>query len=196
MSHTAWPILVLGKMLAPPALRAEVEVRTRALAAICLYRIQQSPILTFEAPLQNEPCSGSTLVVDTLREGGVPMSSIVQRQDSTSTAEELELATDWLAQHNFKGLRVVSARYHLPRVARKVRRFPWPSVLYSPEMIAFMDSGNSMLFEGRTRPEVYRIERRFERRWALADGIASCLPNVFHQRIEILAGRWWRRKLI
>ena len=63
--HTSWPILVLGKCCLP-ALRAELEVRSRALAAFSLYQRRPRPILTFEAPMQGVPSSGSELVVDTL----------------------------------------------------------------------------------------------------------------------------------
>ena len=183
-------------MLPPPALRAELEVRSRALAAFSLYQRRPCPILTFEAPMQGVPSSGSELVVDTLVQAGVPLNSIVQRKVTTSTAEELLMASNWLKKQPYRGLRLVSASYHLPRVARKASRFSWPHVLYSPEMLASHTAANALLFEGRSRPDVRQLEHRQERLWALADGLASCLPEVIHTHLEIAAGRWLRRRLI
>ena len=195
--HSAWPILVLGKMLPPPSLRSEVELRSRAQAAALLYAQSPCPILTFEAPLAMQPQSGSALVVHSLVEAGVPCSAIVQRKQSTSTAEELHLAELWLQHHSHFGLRVITSGYHIPRVSHKLRRFPWPSIVFSPEMIATCDSNTRFsLGFAQTGAAALRWEQKEERKWFLGELIAGLLPKTASQQFEITAGQWWRRKWV
>jgi hypothetical protein len=191
------PILILGKVLPVPSLRGQVELSSRALAAVCLYQRNRCPILTFEAPINGNNLSGSRLVKSILQNAGVATEDIVQKEQSTSTAEELKLARKWLDKHHLSWLRIITSNYHLPRVIQKVKRLNLDGFeVCSPQSIAMtVPNGpfSDVIVSGKISMEVHRRETRVERLWTVADRIASLfLTNGLHERLEITGGRLLR----
>lgn len=187
-------VLILGKELRRDPERARRELRARSAAAAAAWRAGARFVATLEAKLRGQELSGSTIVIDYLRELGVPESAIVYANTTRSTREEAVEGAALFTQHGVRRGLVVTAKYHVPRAIRLFADVGAPAAVHAPEALWRYANATerAWIAEGEPTDEVMADECRIE---AVLSNLARALaplPVPVRSKLEIAAGAWFR----
>lgn len=184
-------VLILGKHLGRDTERRTLELRARAAAASAAIRAGARQVATLEALLTHQPRSGSTIVVEWLRELGVPDSAIYARDWTCSTREEVVRGVAWFRENDFARGLVITAAYHVERTRRLFRQAGFEAIIQTPEGLwRFANpKERAWIAAGAPSEATLRAEGRVEALLSTAELLVRSLPGPIRDDVEIRAGR-------
>lgn len=191
-----WAVLILGKELRRDPPRAVRELRARTAAASVALRQGATHLLTLEAVLRGQDRSGSSIVLDLLRELEVPMERVVSASQTRSTREEVLEGQRLAAALGVERLLVITTSYHLARARRYFEECaPGLAWVTTPESL-LQSAGpreRAWMLDGLPTPTALAHEARMERLFGGMARALAPLPAAWRWTIEVQAGAWYRR---
>lgn len=184
-------VLILGKHIGRDTGRRTFELRARAAAASAAWRAGARQVATLEALLTQQPRSGSTIVVEWLRELGMPEDAIYARDWTCSTREEVVRGVAWFRENDFRRGLVITASYHVERVRRLFRQAGFEAIIQTPEGLWRFANARERdwIVAGTPSDATLRTEGLAEAVLSTAELLVRPLPPVLRDDLEIRAGR-------
>lgn len=197
MSFPFDAVLVLGKALRGDPERAMRELRARAAAASAALRAGAARALSLEARMRGQERAGCEIVADILSDLGVSADRLVLAARSRSTREEAEVAAEMCDALGVCRLVAVTSSYHVLRARRVLEERLGVARVSVHGTAAFLGLADAreraLILAGEPCAATLAHEGRTERCLGLAEAAVFPLPRRLRWRLEVSAGRLWRR---